>query len=196
MKYILVLFAVFLLLAYTDARPKGRKQNKGAFDAEFCEAQLSKWISADAQRHVSTPLGAVAKCFKDHGYALCSGVTPDGVDIDEMCKGQMEAFLGALPRGRQQREVAHHERERRRTSTTGTTGTTTTTTGITGCPEDFTLRAIVTAITRTVVQTIQNAACSDDDVFCIILAVVDAVDEVGEEIDCLFALGARVSLLF
>lgn len=196
MKYILVLFAVFLLLAYSDARPKGRKQNKGALNAEFCEAQLSKWMSVDAKRHVSTPLGAVAKCFKDHGYALCSGVTPDGVDIDEMCKAEMEAFLGALPRGRQQREVAHHERERRRTSTTGTTGTTTTTTSITGCPDDFNLREAVTAIIRDVIAAIQNASCSDDDIFCIILAVLDGIEEVGEEIDCLFAIGARLSGLF
>ena len=125
MKYILVLFAVLLLLACSDAKPnKGRgKQNEEAspFGAETCKAQLS-WLSEDAKS------AGVLQCFEDHGYDLCRAVPLDPADIGNMCKTEMKTFRASLGQSHQQHLVnALHDRERRRT--TGGTGTGTTSLG-------------------------------------------------------------------
>lgn len=198
MKYILALFAVFLLLACSDAKPNRKmKQNGGALssDANSCGALLSEWLAVDAKSSNPSHLGAALQCFKDNGYDVCNGVLPDD---DDVCKTEMETFLASLGQRRQQRQLnALQNRERRSKSGRSPTGDDDDVDEdaiVDDCGPNPSLVGVFSGLLRAVLAAIQGAAC-DDDVFCIINTVLDVIMEQADTIDCLVTIQGELRAL-
>lgn len=189
MKYILALFAVFLLLECSDARPNrkgGRAPSQNAHLEEVCQGQLSAWFSMDLEGHDPTHYSAALKC-------LCDGVQSGVSDVETLCKTKISTFLDTVAQSRQQQDRKRRSKSSRSSTTTEEEEEDNTI--VEACGEDPDLIMIVAQFGLDILDIVTNAGCSGSDVECIVETILQALIDMGDQIDCLIAIREKIAAL-
>ena len=94
MKYILTLFAVVMLVAYSNASPH-RKH-----DIEKCHKKVSGFLTASGSNHDPGHLKTILKCFERNDFDACNAdikSNAQNMAILEECQSEIEGLVSFLP---------------------------------------------------------------------------------------------------
>ena len=92
--YILTLFAVVMLVAYSNASPY-RKH-----DIEKCHKKVSGFLAASGNNHDPGHLKTILKCFERNDFDACNAdikSNAQNMAILEECQSEIEGLVSSLP---------------------------------------------------------------------------------------------------
>ena len=90
MKYILTLFAVVMLVAYSNASPY-RKH-----DIEECHKEVSGFLAASGHNHDPGHLKTILKCLERNDFDVCNADIKSSAAILEKCQSEIEGLMSSL----------------------------------------------------------------------------------------------------